>query len=441
MKTFLVRFFVVLLGIFLSVAGVQAKDIYVSKERGDNQNIGTREAPLKNLEAALKKAQPGDRILVAEGNYTGLRDRGYLEAPQQVILLGGYSPDFARRDILRYPTTVIPGRESGESGRKPLLSILKVPPGSVFVLDGFIFDRGEQNAYSAKESVIEGLGGRLLRATERPPDGPATVEEPLVCFSNKVNAKVEGDLVIRNCVFLNGHFAIQGGFKRGTVSILNNVFVANKMAAVEVYGLGGKKGPRGPIEKDGHVEIRGNTILFTWSRLKDFADMGYGIRVMTMVSYDIHENIIGGNLLAGIDHTRSNRNEWVRIDNNLFFMNKQAPLLYVEPGRSAAGKMERIKTGDMNEDLGLAGCRGNTDRVTHPIPVHKRYFEGFLQARYSEKENFDPDSPANVLREVMGLPKQGKLITQVNMFANRYPLPDALRLFGALPSYGAQMPR
>jgi hypothetical protein len=40
----------------------------------------------------------------------------------------------------------------------------------------------------------------------------------------------------------------------------------------------------------------------------------------------------------------------------------------------------------------------------------------------------------------MGLPKQGKLNSQVSMFANRYPLPDALKLFGAAAQVGAQKP-
>lgn len=417
-----------------------AAELYVARDRGDNQNPGSKDAPFRNMEAALKAARAGDRICVAQGNYFGLRDKGYLEVPEAVELLGGYASDFSVRDIQRFPTTIIPDRNSGASGRKPLLSVLNVPSGATFILDGFILDRGEQNAYSPKEGVIAGLGGRLLKATEKPADGPSTVEEPLLCFTNKVNARIEGDVIIRNCAFLNGHFAIQGGFKKGSVTIVNNVFVANTMAAIEVFGTGGKKGPKGPIEKSGRVEIANNTILFTWSRLKDFADMGYGIRVMTMVGYDIHDNLIGGSVLTGIDHTRNNPNDWVKIDDNILFLNKQAPLLYVEPGTSAAGMMERVKIGDMNSDLGLASCRGNTDRIHFKLPMNKIYVENFLNARYSETADFNPDSPANVLREIVGLPKQGKLTTQVSMFANRYPLADALKLFGAVGKVGAQKP-
>jgi hypothetical protein len=421
-----------------TAAVLHASELYVAKDRGDNQNPGTREAPFKNLESALKIAKPGDKILVAQGNYCGLRDRGYLEAPQPVELIGGYASDFSVRDIVKYPVMVAPANESAASGRKPLLSIKNVPAGSHFILDGFIFDRGGQNAYSPKEGIIEGLGGRLLSETEKPATGNSTVHEPLVCFTNKVNAKVEGDLTIRNCVFLNGHFGIQGGLKKGNVKILNNIFVANKMAAIEVFGIGGKKGPKGPIEKSGDVEIANNTILFTWSRLKDFADMGYGVRVMTMVSYNIHHNLIGCNILTGIDHTRGNLNEWVRIDNNIIFMNKQASLLYVEPGTSAAGMMERVQIGDVGADLGLASCKNNTETLASPLPLNKAYFENYLNARYTEETDYDPNSPANVLREIHGLNKQGKLVTSVSMFANRYPLEDALKLFGAQAGMGAQ---
>ncbi len=435
------------IALFVSVAffacmiSVNAADLYVAKDRGDNQNAGTRDAPFKNLESAFKAAKPGDKIFVAQGNYTGLRDKGFLEAPQPVELMGGYASDFSARDVIQYSTVVAPNNDSAASGRKPLLSILNVPAGSHFILDGFIFDRGDQNAYSPKDGVIENLGGRLLSETEKPSTGNSTVHEPLVCFTNKVNAKVEGDITIRNCAFLNGHFGIQGGLKKGTVKILNNVFMANKMAAIEIFGTGGKKGPKGPISKDGHVEIASNTVMFTWSRLKDFADMGYGVRIMTMLSYDIHDNLIGCNVLTGIDHTRGNLNEWIKIDNNIIFMNKQAPLLYVEPGKSAAGRMERVKIEDVGADLGLASCKNNTEMLGEPLPLNKIYFENYLNARYSEQEDYDPNSPANVLREIYGLPKQGKLIARVSMFANRYPMEDALKLFGAKADVGAQLPK
>ena len=208
------------------------------------------------------------------------------------------------------------------------------------------------------------------------------------------------------------------------------------MAAIEIYGTGGKNGPGGPVEKGGHVEIAGNTILFSWSRLKDMKDMGYGIRIMTRLSYHIHNNIIGLNVLTGVDHTRFNRNEWLALDNNVFFMNKQAPLLYTERGQ---GMLERVALNDF-ADLEFASVKGNTCKMEKGFPFNKAYLNGFLNARYQETEDYDPGSAVNQLREMVGLNKQGKLKTTVSMFMNRYPLEDALKLFGARKGVGAQIP-
>ena len=38
----------------------------------------------------------------------------------------------------------------------------------------------------------------------------------------------------------------------------------------------------------------------------------------------------------------------------------------------------------------------------------------------------------------MGLPQQGTIVSKVDMFGNRYPLEDALKLFGAINGKGAQ---
>lgn len=72
------KVFSLLLFAVLVSAALNAADIYVSKETGKNSNAGTKEAPLKNIEKAAEKAQPGDKIYVAEGNYFGLRDKGFI---------------------------------------------------------------------------------------------------------------------------------------------------------------------------------------------------------------------------------------------------------------------------------------------------------------------------------------------------------------------------
>lgn len=415
-----------------------AGDIYVSASTGDNGNDGTKDAPLKNIEKAFGKVAKGDTIHVAEGNYFGLRGKGLLEAPFPVKLIGGYAPDFSTRDVLKHRTLVQPNNEAAAKSRKAMLTFKTSAAGDEIVVDGFLFDMGLRNSYDAAEGKPDGVEtGMLLLppAFNRAAGDKPTVTEPIISFPATASA---GDVLIQNCVFLNGaNNAIQGGHKQGTFKVLNCVFVANRMAAIEIFGTGGKKGPSGPTEKDGHVEIAHNTILFTWSRLKDFMDMGYGVRVMTKLSYDIHDNIIGMAVLTGLDNTRFNLNEWLRLDNNLFLLNKQADMMLSEPG---VGTMERVNVSDFG-DLEFDSCKGNVGKLTAKLPINEAYLNGFLNARYSEEEDYDPDSPANVLREVMGLNKQGKLKTSVSMFGNRYPLEDALLLFGALEAYGAKAPQ
>jgi len=413
-----------------------AADLYVSATTGSNSNAGTREQPLKNIEKALKKSKAGDTIHVAEGNYFGLRGKGYLEVPAPVTLRGGYTTDFAQRDVLAHPTLIQPSNASAKKSRKALVTLAKSKKGEHFTLDGFVLDMGQRNSYHQSEGQPEGVETAMLLL---PPaynkaagDNPTVTEQ---CLHIKTTAAA-GDVTVQNNVFVNcAKFAIQGGHKQGAFKIHNNVFVANRMAAIEVFGTGGKKGPRGPTAKDGEVEIDHNTILFSWSRTKDFKDMGYGVRIMTKLGYDIHHNIFGGNVITGVDHTRFNKNEWIKLDHNVFFVNKQGDLLLSEPGNV---QMERVEVGDLG-DLELASATGNNGQAPK-LPVDQAYLAGFLSARYSEKADFDRNSPANQLRAVFGLNLQGKLTTKVSMYANRYPWKKALELFGAVPGMGAQKP-
>lgn len=411
---------------------ILAADLYVSKTQGDNGNPGTREAPFKNIDAALAKSAAGDTIHVAEGTYFGLRDRGYIEVPHPVTLLGGYAPDFSKRDPIAHPTLIQPDQDSAGKSGNALMTLKKSQPGQLFRLDGFVFDAGQRNAYSKAEGWPKGVetGMLLLPPTKEDNPHPTVVKQCLFVE----NLAGPGDVLVQNCTFVNCTlFAIQAAHRQGTFRVLDNVFVANRMAAIEIFGTGGKKGPKGPIEKDGEVEIAYNTILFSWSRTKDLQDMGYGLRIMTMLGYNVHHNIIGANVLTGVDHTRFNPNGWVRVEHNVFFVNKQAPLLFSEPGNV---RMERVKVGDLG-DLGLAGTAGNREEALK-LPIDKAYLEGFLGASYTEQQDYDPNSPANLWREAMGLNKQGKLITSASMFANRYPWKKALELFGAHPNAGAR---
>jgi len=404
--------------------------IYVSKTTGDNKNKGTKESPVKEIDKAIEISAPGGTIYIAEGTYMGTFGIGYLETNKAVKIYGSYDQAFSKQDIVQHPTVFQPDNESGGKSRKAFLKFTKDVDGTV--VDGILFDMGMRNAYSPKEGLVEGLEtGRLLSPTERPATGNSTVDEPIIQF---VSACAGGNVTIQNCVFLNGaSFGLQAGHRSGTFKVLNNVFIANRMAAIEIYGTCASTGGPNTMALCGDVEIANNTILFTWSRLKDLNDMGYGIRIMTKCNYNIHHNIIGGSVLAGVDNSRFNKNEWLKIDNNIFFVNKKADLYYAKASNTSLN----LKVSDFG-DLEFASANGNKNEIPKSIKVNKIYLEAFLNTSYTEQLDYDANSPANVWRETMGLNKQGKMISKVTMFMNRYPIAEAAILFGAVSGFGAQ---
>jgi len=411
----------------------QGNVLYVSAETGNNGNPGTKDQPLKNIDKAIKSAQAGDTIAVAEGTYQGTFNVGYIEIDKPLKLYGGFAKDFSRRDPVKHPTVFRPENASAAKARKAMIKF--TGPIDGMVVDGFVFDMGARNSYSPDEGKPKGVeSGMLLLPPVKAPGENATVTEPILSIPSSAPA---GSVVIRNNIFLNGaNFGIQAGIRGGTLRILNNVFVANRMAAVEVYGTCPNKGGPKALSLCGRVEIAHNTILFTWSRLKDFLDMGYGVRVMTKLEYDIHHNIIGGNIMAGVDHTRFNKNEWVKVDSNIFFVNKRADFLF-SPDSNTMVDVAVSQFGDLD----IQSAKGNKQEIPKGLPVDKGYLEGYLGARYSEQADFDRNSPANQWRSILGLNLQGKLTSQVSMFANRYPFAKALALFGAVSGTGAQKPQ
>ncbi len=404
--------------------------LYVSKANGSNKNDGTKGAPFKNLDKAIQVATPGSTIYIAGGIETGTLNIGFIESDKPVKIYGSWDESFTVQDLKVHPTVIQPDNESARSTRKALMKFTKDVNGTV--LDHLVFEGGQRNAYHDKEGIIEGIeGGRLLPSTERPSVGYATVDEPLLQF---VSATTGGDVTIENCVFVNGaSFALQAGHRSGTFKVKNNIFVGNKMAAIEIYGTCANTGGPNTMVLCGKVEVAYNTIIFTWSRTKDFQDMGYGVRVMTKCDYHIHHNIIGASILAGIDHTRFNKDEWVHVEDNIFFVNKDKDLHYSPVSNSRL----RIDAKDFG-DLEIAGSSGNSNSIPKELKINKAYLDGYLNARYAEQTDLDRNSAANQWRSMLGMNLQGSMSSSVTMFCNRYPWKEAILLFDNVKGYGAQ---
>ena len=88
-----------------------------------------------------------------------------------------------------------------------------------------------------------------------------------------------------------------------------------------------------------------------------------------------------------------------------------------------------IESIEDNEDL--------KDPAVFKGRINAKYLNNFLSMKYSESTKLD-EGKCNGLRSVLGLPLQGTITTKCDMFCNRYPLEDALKLFGAMSGKGAQ---
>ncbi len=396
------------------------KTIYISPA-GNNSNDGTDpKAPMKEIDKAMAKAEDGDKFFVSEGTYTGTFGVGYWELTKAVQIYGGYNADFTSRDPFRYLTVIQPPKDAFEKSANRNVFDMKKPLNGV-VIDGLIFDGGEKTPYNAdpdpkKAGRCEGCetGMMMVGPGQKNPEGVM-----LVLYGN--------NHVVRNCIFINSSFGGvrakigQGG--QGDIEIANNVFVGNRMFGIEGFGLAGKA-------PEGEINIHHNTILFSWSRLKDLLDFGYGINVQNNATFKIHENIIALNISAGISSQRFNQDLY--IDNNLFFGNKKKDFWF-NPGSNANVQIDAAEFGDVD----IKSASGNLDQNLK-LPLENSYLNGFLNAQYSETADYDPNSQANLMRAAFGMNKQGTINSSVSMYANRYPWKKCLELIGIHSKYGVQ---
>lgn len=391
MKMRLLKLTAMAVVMLLPVLSARADDWYVSESRGSNRNEGTKESPFRNIQKAINEAAAGDVIRVAEGNYFGLLDCGNIKINKGVSIYGGYSADFSDRDILKYRTFIQPTATSNGSAQgQGTVQIDVRESGTQVLLDGLIMDRGNSVAYNANgEGQPAGVETAMMNPIGTAGKGAPGVTDAKVYTTETaivyINTGAKCDVTIRNCAFLNGpHYGLLGSTFGTTVTIDNCVFVNIRMAAIELRGASSAKNSR--------TVVNNCTILFSWSRLKYFDDMGYGFRFMPRTDSRLTSNIIGCSIAEAVDRTLVDGTAFeTTCENTLFFLNRP------DDGSQRAG------TGNREVDLSIFG-----DRINAP------YLAGF---RAATAEN-----------------------PTVKMFANHYPVEDALKLFGAVSGNGAQRP-
>ena len=427
-------------GVSSSAQPTGTATLYVSASNGSNRNDGSNGAPFKNLQKAIDQAPDGAVILVAEGNYFGMLNKGNINVTKPVKIYGGYSPDFSTRDVLKHLTMVQPTPESnGTQNGQGTMQIQVKTPNTEVVIDGLIFDRGNSIAYNARgegkpegvaSAMMQPIGAAGLGGPDLTQERVLTTETAEIYFDNP-----RCNITINNCAFINApNYGVRGMFG-GTKAIINNcIFINNRMAACEIT-----KG--GMVSEKAEVHFTYNTVLFMWARLKDMGDMGYGFRYGLRLSNYVTNNIIGLSTFAGLDRTRvdmpKNEAEYVNTaEHNIFFLNKQADL--VIPGGGMFMRISAEEFEDVEQLAEVAGNKKLNDPKVFKGIINEPYLNGFLSASYKETTSHDPNSQANQFRQAMGMNMTGTMHSSATMFANRYPWQEALKYYGAMEGYGAQ---
>lgn len=405
----------------------------------------------KDLQAVLNlirdNGENGAVIRIAEGNYLGYMNSGYVEIYNFVTLEGGWNASFTERNPLKYITKMEPTQEQlGSNGSKGVIhtnraldDVMAKKPKGTLVIDGIFINLGFENVYKPADPSDPKFGcpskafetGRIEDAI------PPQVEHQI--FHS--DGWIAGNVIIRNCVFANGvYFALQFGSRCGEVEICNNVFISNRYGACRIDG-GDKNG------EASHVSFHHNTVAFSWCRDKEMADMGYGYECMTKINCDIHHNIFACNNMAAIARTHvlsgpDKPIEAKRVTNiydNAFFMN--AADLQLPP--TGGGKWTNVKVAqfeDLDESI-IPKVEGNFELKEGDSfikALDQDYLKAFANLKVVSSSSFDRNSAANQFRNAIGMNMQGSETIRVSMYGNRYNFDKALQLFGAKAGYGAQ---
>ena len=422
------------------IAAVQAGDIYVSLSTGKKKNAGTKEAPLKNLWHALQKAGDGDTIHLAEGIYPGNAKCNWFLIDKAVSIVGGYSTDFSARDPLKHRTMFQPLNENNDK-KGTGLGIFTIqfdmskpmPKGVDMVFDGLIFDDGQAQSYHPVKGKPEGVETGMWLEPPAKGNTPFASSKRYLVYSATAN-RVEGDITFKNCLFLNaGNIAMNLNWYKGKVKMENNVFCNNLMVGANVYSSNPQAGA---VE----WEFKKNTVLFTWSRTSELSDMGFGVRTTGNVKSELEDNIIGLSVLTGWDNTKGlDKTKKIEAKGNVFFLNRGSDAQVTK-----SPSVVKVKVDDFEDDLeGNYGIEKAEDNVALSDPkvfngrLNTAFLNAFLSMKYSESASLDAGK-LNAFRQAVGLPMQGTIVSKVDMFGNRYPLEDALKLFGAMSGKGAQ---
>jgi hypothetical protein len=324
---------------------------------------GSKEKPFRDPWQALEKCEAGDSIHVAEGEYYGKLKIGQWKIDTTFIsLIGGYDKEFKERNPWTHPTLLFCPLDFKGTMRGGYM-VYGEGDHTGAVVDGFIFDKKTVNKYFENGDIDRDR---------------SDAREHLWLFYP--------DIVIRNCVFLNG----RGGALRVSngATIENNIFI-NHMDKTIVLTKGHTAAP---------ATIRNNTLMFSWET-KFGEGRGRGGHLLRLESDT--RAIVDNNVFEFADNDAvqlalTGVNEIV-LTNNVFSHNLW----------SAVQQMTQNVVVDASNfkqlaDLGFKKCEGN-ELLSSGCPVDEKFFDVYLN-RTAYVPGKVTEDEWNQFRELLGQP-------------------------------------
>jgi hypothetical protein len=322
---------------------------------GASGGDGTRDLPFRDPFQALDKAEGGDFIHIAGGDYFGkLRLGTWKISVRNLTILGGYDAGFTARDPWKNPTRLaLAEQQKGKIKHGAFLESADVSDG--LVLDGLIFDGSTSNKYMDNGALDVAASSLQIMVDLR--GGP-------------------GDIAVRNCLFLNAAGnAISIHSSSGTFE--NNIVLNTSGWSVAISADG-----------PGPWVIRNNTILFAADWTPN-AGTGRSSSAGTLLllggraKATIESNIFGFADNYGMRCTIAQPH--VALNNNVFAGNAYCHLTDTQILWAQSGNWAR-RAGDSD----FAAIQGN--RFDPPaLALDRAWLDKSLTRMFSLPSRFSPD--------------------------------------------------
>jgi hypothetical protein len=408
---------IVFAAVVLSSSSAFARDWYVSAARGSGKD-GTKEKPAKDLGIIAATLAAGDRVLIAEGSYTGRSESGADAVLVPVEILGGYSDDFSKRDPWGAHQTVLTGNRASvnfNTGTRLSISTVKhstalKPLDHKVVVDGILFDMGPRNTYTTESEVL--IKRKAGGGTVPTPDSPALA----------ITTGPKSEIVVVGCLVTNAASS-QGAFsffpgKAGKVTVKNNASINNTGFG---FHLGRSFAGDNPADFPTYAFENNLAVLIEKYDAFSQTHGGSGVMLEAFTTVTMAGNVMGMNDFYGIDNAR--RAPKVVLKNNVFFGNLIADFLDFSTKLKAGALADEAQT--------VATSEGNVAKDTKLVVpekwAHSWLARNVIDRNVAEAKVKVPNTGANQVRSILGLPVQGTALKlDSDVWLPRLQLADAL---------------